>query len=170
MSEWQNKAWGQTRCTIERPEYQEHELKVKAGGYCSVHYHERRANSFEVLEGVIAVCVFRGWTWQRRFLSSGSERFVVPSQVVHRFEVFLGGRVIEAYWPDRGDKEIRTDDIVRLDEGGRILSNQPAKVGNVDFGAKHFDAVLRSRLPKSVQLYAPVKKFFERIMRVNSLG
>jgi len=122
---WEIKVWGKTRITLERPTFQEHELLTNAGGYCSVHYHRRRANSFIVLRGEIAVVLFRAFTWERHHLTSKNATFanpfIVPSQVTHRFEVLSSGQVIEQYWPDRGHQSIETDDIVRLSEGGTVF-------------------------------------------------
>jgi mannose-6-phosphate isomerase-like protein (cupin superfamily) len=43
------------------------------------------------------------------------DTFVVPSSILHRFQVLESGRVIEVYWPDA---TVGKDDIQRYDEGG----------------------------------------------------
>ena len=114
--EWELKCWGRTRCLTERPHYQLHELQVIAG-FCSIHYHRKRANRFIVASGSIAV---RQWFWKNELpdhiLVAGDE-LDVPSLVVHQFRVIKPGTVYEEYWPDRGEV-IHTSDIVRLQVGG----------------------------------------------------
>lgn len=119
MTAFQEKAWGRTRCTICKDVFQEHELEVMAGGYCSIHYHENRANRFIVESGKIGVVVFRGWTWKRFILSAG-DTMDIPSHVTHRFEVYSDGRVFEEYWPDRGANQISTADIQRIVVGDML--------------------------------------------------
>jgi len=122
MEGYERKAWGWTKPVVVKDVFQEHNLVVEAGGYCSVHWHEHRANKFIVHSGRIAVVVFNGWTWKRRVLTSG-DIMNVPSKVVHRFEVYQDGKVTEEYWPDRSETTISTDDIVRIVVGGKLDVN-----------------------------------------------
>lgn len=109
---WTTKVWGSTRCVYESSKFSGHELKVNAGGYCSVHYHEQRANRFIVDSGVIAVVEFYAWEIDRRILTKG-QTADVPSLIPHQFQVIQTGVVREEYWADRGG-EVRQDDIARL--------------------------------------------------------
>jgi mannose-6-phosphate isomerase-like protein (cupin superfamily) len=115
---WVTKCWGSTRCIYESSQFSGHELQVKAGGYCSVHYHEQRANRFIVDSGVIAVVEFYAWWAKRRILTSGKTHDV-PSLVPHQFQVLQDGKIREEYWADRGGT-VTQDDIVRLIDGDVI--------------------------------------------------
>jgi mannose-6-phosphate isomerase-like protein (cupin superfamily) len=114
-TEWQDKCWGRTRCLIERPHYQLHQLEVEEG-YCSIHYHRDRANRFIVESGEILVTKFFHVHEEYHRVLPG-HHFDVPSLVVHQFTVIKPGEVFEEYFPDRGGT-IRTTDIVRLTVGG----------------------------------------------------
>ena len=135
---WQTKVWGRTRCTVESPVFLRHELEVEKGGYCSVHYHNSRANRFHVLSGQVAVVQFFGWTTKRTILGADARTLentcYVSSRVPHMFQVIESGKVIEDYWPDRGGNA-SNDDIVRLTRadgeiasGGRIQDGLPKGV------------------------------------------
>lgn len=115
---WERKAWGWTRLAVQSEVYQRHELVVEAGGYCSRHYHMDRANHFRVLSGLLTVEVW--WDERRKVTHTlrAGQTLDIPSLVQHRFTVLEPGRVIEEYWADRGGT-VRSDDIVRLDTGGK---------------------------------------------------
>jgi hypothetical protein len=118
MTEWTNKVWGRTRCTVESDFYSLHELEVKAGGFCSVHYHEQRANRFLVRSGRITVVSFYAWMTRSVTLTE-DEVYDVPSMVPHMFLVRDYGIVLEEYFADRGGR-VHNSDIVRLIQGGHI--------------------------------------------------
>jgi len=115
---WVTKVWGSTRCIYESSKFSGHELKVKKGGYCSVHWHDDRANDFIVESGVIAVVTFYGWKIRRVILTKG-KHFTVVSSVPHQFQVLQDGTIREEYWSDCGG-DVEHDDITRLTEGGMI--------------------------------------------------
>lgn len=119
MSGWEEKAWGRTRTVIHTDLYSRHELEVVAGGYCSVHWHEHRANRFLVLEGAVLVIELYGWH-ERPTLLTADNVLEVSSLVPHQFQVIESGRIIEEYWPDRGGR-VDLGDIVRLTRGGLDL-------------------------------------------------
>lgn len=115
-SQFELKAWGRTLEVISNPFYSQHHLEVIAGGYCSLHYHRRRANRFIVQSGQVEIIEMFGPFVKRTRLGSGSTHDV-PSLVTHMFVVYQSGIMLEEYYPDRGG-EVRTDDIIRLVEGG----------------------------------------------------
>jgi len=115
MTDWQGKFWGRTRCVCDTDLYSQHELELKAGGYCSIHYHESRANRFFIHSGRIAVVTFHAWAIDRKILTSGNA-LDVRAGVVHQFQVLEDGEMVEEYYPDGGP--VRNDDIVRLCQGG----------------------------------------------------
>lgn len=115
---WFEKVWGRTRELVDSPFYSRHELAVKAGGYCSLHYHEHRANRFIVVDAEIEVIEFLGPHVRRKRLGPQNV-YDVPSLVPHLFSVYRDGTVYEEYYADRGGT-VRRDDIVRLVEGGIV--------------------------------------------------
>ncbi len=121
--EWQDKAWGRTRKEVESSLFSRHRLEVIKGGFCSVHYHEERANRFIVRTGSIIVVEFFAWRWRRTILGPDN-LYDVASLVPHMFQVVKDGVVLEDYWADRGG-EVRDSDISRLIEGGRVSGKEP---------------------------------------------
>jgi len=115
MSSWEDKFWGRTRCLHESDLHSLHELELKAGGYCSIHYHEDRANRFIVRSGIIAIVTFHAWKIDRKILTNGNT-LDVRSGIVHQFQVLEDGEAIEEYFPD--GSSVRNDDIIRLCQGG----------------------------------------------------
>lgn len=95
--------------------YSRHELKLIAGGFCSLHYHEHRANRFNLLSGVVEIVEMYGPLFCRRFLTPNNI-YDVPSCVPHMFLVYKPGEMVEEYYADRGGV-VRDDDIIRIFEG-----------------------------------------------------
>lgn len=118
MSEWTDKCWGKTREVVDSPFYSKHELQVVAGGYCSVHYHEERANRFIVMSGLVEVIEMFGPSVKRTLLGPDNTHDVA-SLVPHMFAVHKDGEMIEEYFADRGG-EVRRNDIIRIVEGGKV--------------------------------------------------
>lgn len=118
MIDWQTKCWGETRELHHCEFYSKHELMVKAGGYCSLHYHEDRANRFLVQSGVIEIIEMFGPIAKRTILRSG-EMYDVASLVPHLFAVHKSGAMFEEYYSDRNGM-VRRDDIIRIVEGGFV--------------------------------------------------
>ena len=118
MTEWTDKCWGQTRETVDSPYYSRHELKINAGGYCSLHYHEERANRFIVTSGLVEIIEMFGPSVRRTVLGPDNT-YEVASLVPHLFAVRKTGEMIEEYFADRGGT-VRRNDIIRIVEGGLL--------------------------------------------------
>lgn len=118
MSNWVEKCWGKTREIIDSPFYSKHELQIEAGGYCSLHYHEDRANRFIVTSGLVEVIEMFG-PQSRRTILGPDNTYDVASLVPHMFAVRKSGEMIEEYFSDR-DGEVRRNDIIRIVEGGKL--------------------------------------------------
>lgn len=114
--EWTLKVWGRTRELVDSPFYSRHELEVRAGSYCSLHFHRSRANRFVVVSGAIEIVEMFALHTVRTLLGP-ENTYDVPSLVPHMFVVHRDGVLFEEYYPDRGG-QVRRDDIVRLVEGG----------------------------------------------------
>jgi oxalate decarboxylase/phosphoglucose isomerase-like protein (cupin superfamily) len=117
--EIETKCWGSARHLFDGP-VSVSLLRVEAGTFCSLHYHEKRWNLFEVVRGRISVIVYEidGQPPIKTILRRG-ERYKVPPGVKHRFEVIEDGQIVEIYWTDDGSDALLSD-IVRLQEGGRF--------------------------------------------------
>lgn len=127
MTDWQDKVWGRTRCVIETPFYSRHELEIIAGTYCSLHYHQYRANRFIVSDGHVQIIEMYGPKIVKTNLFRDNV-YDVPSLVPHMFVVYKSGAMVEEYYVDRHG-QVKADDINRFFEGGILpveeLSNLP---------------------------------------------
>jgi mannose-6-phosphate isomerase-like protein (cupin superfamily) len=126
---WEEKVWGLTRCLIQSPHFSLHELKVEAGGYCSFHYHQDRANRFVIKSGVVRVVWCHGWRLHCQRLAEGHS-CIVHSLVPHQFQILESGDVFEEYFPDRGGV-VHNHDIIRLTKGGITKSGFYDTHGNI---------------------------------------
>ena len=115
--DWEEKAWGRTRCEWSGPRYSNHLLQLTKGGYCSLHYHRFRGNVFKVLSGVVRVVRVYGWQIRSDTLKEDNT-LVMPPEVPHQFQVLEAGEMIEEYFRWRGDGTIDLADIERLTIGG----------------------------------------------------
>lgn len=120
--EWVHKVWGKTREIINTPYYMKHELHLIEGSYCSLHYHQYRANRFIIISGSITIVEVYG-PWIKHTLLNAGDVYSVPSMVVHMFAVNKRGIMYEEYFGDRNNI-INADDIIRIIEGGKIDINQ----------------------------------------------
>lgn len=118
MTDWQAKIWGSTKCLEESVFYSRHELILKAGGYCSFHFHKERANLFHIEYGVVRIVWVYAWRIESTLLSSGNH-YDIPSLVPHQFQILEDGKMFEVYYPDRGG-EVDNGDIVRLTHGSMV--------------------------------------------------
>ena len=110
------KAWGFTETLIEKPFLEYNACFAFQGGYCSLHYHETKRNTFLVHEGLLTVVSFtpagENIVTLRRGQSCHVERFIP-----HYFQAQLPTAFFEVYTGD-----IQSDDIIRISEGG--LNNE----------------------------------------------
>jgi hypothetical protein len=128
MGDWQRKVWGRTRCVVTSAFYSRHELEIRAGGYCSLHYHRHRCNRFNIEFGHTEIIEFIGPYVKRTHLRSG-DQYDVPSLVPHLFVAWEGTSLTEEYYSDRGGV-VRDDDIVRLVQGS-LSDDLPGLVQNL---------------------------------------
>ena len=121
--QWEEKVWGRVAHLFVSEFAATSLLEVMANSWCSIHYHEYRANAFAVQSGRIVVDY-----WPRNFYAEApiesvelgaGESIQIPSMVVHRFRVLESGLVVETYWPDTMIRQVTIEDIVRFNEGGR---------------------------------------------------
>lgn len=123
--QWEEKIWGKVAHVFDGT-VAVSLLQTIARRACSVHFHRSRLNEFRVVYGSIDVVRYghvgkaqtRATEVSRIRLEPGMSH-VVPSGVIHSFEVIEPGRVVEVYWADGGGP-VRLDDIVRIEPGRKL--------------------------------------------------
>jgi len=118
--EWEEKCWGRVQHIFANPYAAVSKLEVEAGWMCSRHLHQFRFNMFAMTSGIILVehCRGPGSVILRTLLRAGETLTVSPGDL-HRFRVVEGGSLVEVYWPKDPTHPCDSNDIKRLDVGGR---------------------------------------------------
>lgn len=109
----QGKTWGTTEEIFSTPDLSIHDLRIRAGGFCSEHRHRAKNNWFFVFDGHLEVT-----TWQQSgqadlTIVGPGQSTTVPAGTWHRFKALTDTRAIELYWT-----ELDPEDIERRTEGG----------------------------------------------------
>jgi len=116
------KCWGKTKEVVCSEFYSRHELQLIQYGYCSIHYHQSRANRFIIEKGLVEVIEFYGPKCKRLILGPDNVHDV-PSLVPHMFLVHEAGTMIEEYYADRGGS-VDKNDIIRFVQGGMSSASE----------------------------------------------
>jgi len=113
-----DKVWGTTHPLVVLTIKEVHRLNIKAGGYCSEHYHNGKHNSFFVVSGTLEITEWSTLTGEEiiTVLEAG-QAHVVPAMVWHKFRAITDCVCHELYYND-DNSPIDPDDIVRRTEGG----------------------------------------------------
>jgi len=119
IGEWEQKVWGETKCSFFDQQWSNHDLRTNAGGFCSVHYHLERNNLFRVKSGWLKVVWCFAWRMHSRVLGSG-EYLAIASCIPHQFQCITDCRLVEEYHPDRPACNLDINDIERLTIGGVV--------------------------------------------------
>lgn len=121
---WNRKPWGWTRRVVSSPQMELHELVIEPGGFCSIHYHERKIQQLTVVSGelILRGCNTTGKTEQEWIVRPGMV-MAVMANVRHQFESRTGAVCVEQYGPICGGT-VDPNDIVRLSEGGKRDINE----------------------------------------------
>ena len=115
MNTQQGKVWGTTQELFACDNVEVHRIEVRAGGYCSSHYHAHKHNLFYVESGTLDITVTQhDGTADKTRLSEG-EMCEVPPMLVHQFEAIRETVALEIYYVE--PLEI-SEDIVRRSAGG----------------------------------------------------
>jgi quercetin dioxygenase-like cupin family protein len=108
------KIWGTTRPVLQKPHIEVHELRIKAGHFCSEHVHRSKFNMFYVIEGELVIK-----TWKNDYdlidetiLLAGQSTIQRPGEK-HQFLAVTNVHCLEIYWA-----ELDPHDIVRSNVGG----------------------------------------------------
>lgn len=110
------KIWGETEKVFATSTITVHILRVKKGGVCSWHYHDRKYNHFYVISGELLLrTVLEGMYYPTK-LRSGETHTICPGvENRHEFEALEDSVVIETCFVDDVlVRQIDPDDIHRL--------------------------------------------------------
>lgn len=110
----EGKIWGVTSEVYRDDTVSVNYLEIKAHGFCSEHCHARKTNIFIVLEGELAVRVWRDRALiDFTVLKPGMSLHVLPGQW-HQFEAKTVVRALEIY-----RVRLEDPDIDRRTQGGK---------------------------------------------------
>jgi len=110
MSKPEDKVWGTTQLVYRAPGFEVHRIAVKRDGYCSLHVHRGKSNTFWIESGQLLITDGQGY---EKILCRG-EAVTVRAGQKHLFRNMWGNTVIayEIYAVDV------SNDIERFSEGG----------------------------------------------------
>lgn len=107
------KFWGVTEELFNNGIVAIHLLKIKKGGFCSVHKHNYKSNIFHVLRGNLKLSVWSQENESDDTVLFEGERTEVPPHVYHQFKGLTEVECLEIYTVG-----FRGDDIIRKTVGG----------------------------------------------------
>ena len=108
------KPWGKSTSLTREPMVHSDVIHVKAGGFCSIHRHNSKANVFHVLKGMLIVrqlAALNASAYQRA-IGPGESR-VVPAGVWHQFWCPSECYALEVYLPHLDGLVVEAEDIER---------------------------------------------------------
>jgi len=120
IGDWEQKVWGRTRCLARNESngvmVHVHQLEIKAGSWCSVHWHKAKTNLFICLSGKLRVVRLRGNSLTvDELYNKGS--LLVPEREIHQFQALTDCEVVEEYRAPHPTQRFDEYDIIRLTEG-----------------------------------------------------
>lgn len=121
--EYEIKSWGESIPLCRDDVAEIVRVKIKHGGFSSLHLHERKHNLFIVLSGTLQVKVHEDDALRtlrsNKFLKSDTPPLLVPAGTLHRFFALDDVEAVEVYVSSDGTP-VEAGDIVRQDEGGKV--------------------------------------------------
>jgi mannose-6-phosphate isomerase-like protein (cupin superfamily) len=123
----QGKAWGTTEEVFKTADISIHDLRIRAGGFCSEHRHRAKHNWFFVFEGHLEILSWQPSGKADLTLLGPGQGTTIKAGIWHRFKALTETRALELYWT-----ELDPDDIERRTEGGPEEENAPGCPRNAD--------------------------------------
>lgn len=122
----ETKPWGAAVHYLESYWCQVSVITVVAGGYSSIHLHERKHNQFTIASGKMIVREFgedgrmvQAWMLDASSPNPVRRTVVIPKGVRHQFFCPEPARVVETYFVDDPSEElVLGGDIIRFSENG----------------------------------------------------
>lgn len=110
------KPWGLDELLVSGPHFELHKLTVKAGGFCSIHFHRDKIQYIHVASGVLKM---RTYDQAGRMICEQDclpgETSIAGPEIRHQFYGLTDAVAYEVYM---SDAPLDPNDIVRLSEGG----------------------------------------------------
>lgn len=107
------KVWGETEEIFNNGIVSVNRLKIKKGGFCSEHYHERKSNMFFIISGNLLVRIWKiDGIVDETVIWPGESTTIKPG-VTHQFRAQTDVDCFEIY-----EVELKDDDIFRRTTGG----------------------------------------------------
>jgi mannose-6-phosphate isomerase-like protein (cupin superfamily) len=107
------KAWGHTTKIMETDSFEIHKIFVEKGGYCSIHRHAGKNNSFYILFGVLQLTEWGTGDVRKDRVLKTNELYTCKQGIKHQFRALSEVGALEIYHTC-----INPDDIIRYSEGG----------------------------------------------------
>jgi len=107
------KVWGETEEIFNNGIVSINHLKIKKGGFCSEHYHKRKANMFFVVSGNLLIRIWKTNEIIDETVIWPGESTTVGPGVMHQFRAQTDVECLEIYYFTRID-----EDIFRRTTGG----------------------------------------------------
>jgi len=106
------KVWGETEEIFNNGVVSVNHLKIKQGGFCSEHCHEKKSNMFFVTTGNLLIRIWRDDNIDEIVVWAGESTTVEPG-VYHQFRAQTDVECFEIY-----EVKLKGEDIVRRTTGG----------------------------------------------------
>ena len=91
----QGKVWGETTEFFKNDCTSGHYLKIKAGGYCSEHRHNKKSNLFFLITGSLEIKIWRERNQIDTTILGPGQMSEVPPGVYHKFTALEDFECIE---------------------------------------------------------------------------
>lgn len=109
----QGKIWGETEEVFNNGIVSVHHLKIKKGGYCSIHKHIFKSNTFHVIYGNLSLKIWRNDENPDETVVWAGEQSEIEPGVYHQFRGLTDVDCIEIC-----EAKLRGEDIERKSQGG----------------------------------------------------
>lgn len=111
-----HKPWGVSELLVREPSFEFYRLTIKAGGYCSIHFHQHKLQYLFVVTGKLRLKTFTtaGRVAEERDCGTG-DCVICDLDIRHQFEAITDCVAYEVY---QSQDQLDAEDIVRLSEGG----------------------------------------------------
>lgn len=117
------KIWGETEEIYRNSQVSVNFLKIKKGGYCSIHSHKYKSNAFFVLSGKLQITIWiDGEMKDETVLREGEGTDIKPG-VFHQFKALTDVTCIETY-----EARLREPDIERKSQGGMDTAQELGEI------------------------------------------
>lgn len=99
--------WGTQKIIVDNPSFELHELFLRAGERCTIHYHKAKSDGWYVLSGKIKVVLFKDNTTEpiREEIIRSAEKFEILPGITHCFVGIEDSKVFEYFWTEHNSAD-----------------------------------------------------------------